>query len=215
VIEKYIIDWREFEHLPPAGSFRAQYPQLQGKRIVLFLGRLHPKKGLDLLLPAFAACEQRDAVLVLAGPIDDSYRSKLSALIGSLNIGSRVMFTGMLSGPQRVAAFADADLFTLPSYQENVGIAVIESLAAGTPVIISDKVNIYPDIAEANVGLVVPMQVEQLSHALTELLTDGTKRAEMSARSRPFVQREYDRITLAKRWGEHYERLRSGYQRSG
>ena len=76
LIERYVFDWREFETLPASDTFRSRYPQLEGKRTLLFFGRLHPKKGLDLLLPAFAASEPRDAMLVLAGPVTDAYRAE-------------------------------------------------------------------------------------------------------------------------------------------
>ncbi|MBV8780052.1 MAG: glycosyltransferase [Phycisphaerae bacterium] len=204
IVEPYILDLREFAAILPPGTFRATVPQLQQGPIVLFLGRLHKKKGLSLLMPAFAAMEGKDAMLVLAGPIDDEYRAELQKQIDELQIGSRVVFTGMLTGPQRVAAFADADVFVLPSYQENVGIAVIESLAAGTPVIISDRVNIHPEIARADVGEVIPPQIEPLAEALNRMLF---AKHNMTDRCRNFVAQQYDRLAQARRWQEHYQRL--------
>jgi glycosyltransferase involved in cell wall biosynthesis len=208
LVEKYIIDLREFDHLPPAGTFRNLHPSLQGQRLVLFLGRIHPKKGLDLLLPAFAAASERcDAMLVLAGPVDEDYRQALRKRIDELKIGHRVLFTGALLGPQRLAAFAEADLFVLPSYQENTGIAVIESLAAGTPVLISDRVNIYPEIARADVGTVVPAELSALTAAIDRCLGARQSRQALADRSRAFVREQYDRLALAQRWRGHYQQL--------
>ena len=132
---------------------------------------------------------------------------KLTERVEALGLSQRVLFTGMLTGEQRVAAFAEADVFTLPSYQENVGIAIIESLAARTPVIISDRVNIHPEIAEAKVGIIVPTRIEALRQAISHLLTNDRAREEMSARAHDFLRATYDRVLIARRWHDHYERL--------
>jgi glycosyltransferase involved in cell wall biosynthesis len=174
---------------------------------VVFFSRLHHKKGLDLLLPAFARCGVESAVLALVGPVDDDYRTQLEAMIRAHNLRDRVVFTGMLRGPERVAALADADLFCLPSYQENFGIAVVEALAAGTPVLISDQVNIHPDIAAAGVGGVVPTRVEPLAVELRRWLTDQTLRDDAAAKCRPFVWQRYDWNAIARRWSDHYHRI--------
>jgi glycosyltransferase involved in cell wall biosynthesis len=141
LVEPNGVDLSEFEALPPAGTFRSRYPMIGDRPLVLFLSRLHPKKGIELLLPAFARGAPAGAVLVIAGPGEERYTEQLMDRAAALGVKDRVLFTGMLRGRDRVAAFADADLFVLPSYQENFGIAVVESLAAGTPVVISDQVS--------------------------------------------------------------------------
>src|SRR4051812_45714417 len=95
IVERLIVDLSDFASPPPRGEFREKFPQVGDRPIVLFLSRLHPKKGLDLLLPAFVRAKLSDAVLVLAGPADDAYRAQLEAEAKSLDIASRVVFTGM------------------------------------------------------------------------------------------------------------------------
>src|SRR6059058_3013189 len=106
----------------------------------------------------------------------------------------------MLYGADRVAALVDADLFVLPSYQENFGIAVIESLAAGTPVVISDQVNIHRQISENQLGGVAKTDVSALASALSRWMSDEQLRRETSERARRFVFEEYDRRKIAARW---------------
>jgi len=156
------LDWSEFETLPQSGAFRRKH-DIGERPLVVFLSRLHHKKGLDLLLPAFASGAPADAVLALVGPGEEGYVTGLKRKGEQLGIGDRLIFTGMVKGAGRVEALADADLFTLPSYQENFGVAVIEAAGAGTPVLISDQVNICDEVREAGVGRVVPCEERALS----------------------------------------------------
>lgn len=210
IVEPNGVDLEEFEILPTYGEFRTQYPVLEKKIILLFMSRLHPKKGLDLLIPAFALIRVADVVLVLAGPCDAHYGIQLEQLAKKHGIEHQVIFTGMLRGRDRVAALADADLFVLPSYQENFGLVVAESLAAGTPVVISDQVNIHDQISAAQVGGVVPLDVCALGEELTRWLTDNELRHTAGTRARPFVWEHYDWQKIVSRWKEHYNRLVSG-----
>ncbi len=199
------VDLDEFSPLPPRGSFRRRHPAVADRPCVLFLGRLHPKKGLDLLLPAFAAAGRDDAALVVAGPGDDDYRRRLERRALDLGIAERTLFTGMLRGHERVAALADADLFVLPSRQENFGVAVVEALAAGCPVLVSDRVGIHAAIADAGVGGVVSLDVEAIAHALRRWLGDADLRTAAADRARPFALAEFDWRTIALRWCSLYE----------
>ncbi len=138
-----------------AEEFTAAWPQTQGKRIVLFMSRLHPKKGGDLLIEAFAQVADHDPSLhlVMAGPDDRSgVRAGLEALAASLGVAHRITWTGMLSGSAKWSALKAAEVFALPSHQENFGIAVVEALAMGVPVLISDKVNIWREIVDGDAG---------------------------------------------------------------
>ena len=138
--------------------FLAAHPGLRGKRIVLFLGRIHPKKGVDLLIRAFATYVASDpgAQLVLAGPDAVEWKTELEALARKVGITNYLAWTGMLNGDLKWGALYAADVFILPSHQENFGIAVAEALACGTPVLISDKVNIWREIDGAGAGFVEP-----------------------------------------------------------
>lgn len=137
-------------------AFLAAYPALQGKRVLLFLSRLHVKKGCDLLLQAFAQTAASDPRLhlVMAGPDGSGWQAALERQAQSLGIAGRITWTGMLAGEMKWGAFRAAEAFVLPSHQENFGIAVAESLACGVPVLISDKVNIWREIAADGAGLV-------------------------------------------------------------
>jgi glycosyltransferase involved in cell wall biosynthesis len=135
-------------------AFLRAFPQLRGKRLLLFLGRIHPKKGCDLLIDAFAnvAAQHPDLHLVIAGPDPVGWCAKLKARAEALGI-TKLTWAGMITGDQKWGAFHAADAFVLPSHQENFGIAVVEALACGLPVLISRKVNIWREIDEANAGL--------------------------------------------------------------
>src|SRR5450432_2098488 len=139
------------------GDFFSSFPQLRGKRLLLFLGRLHEKKGCELLIEAFAAIRDSSHAdpslhLVIAGPCADGrYQEHLRRVATR---ASAVTFTGMLAGIRKWGAFSAADAFILPSHQENFGIAVVEALACGTPVLISNSVNIWREIAADEAGYV-------------------------------------------------------------
>lgn len=137
-------------------AFRERFPELTGKRLLLFLGRIHPKKGCDLAIEAFAAVAHRDErlQLVMAGPDQVGWRSELEALARRLGVAARVTWTGMLEKDLKWGAFRASELFVLPSHQENFGIVVAEAMALAKPVLITDKVNIWREIEQDRAGLV-------------------------------------------------------------
>jgi glycosyltransferase involved in cell wall biosynthesis len=137
-------------------KFLTRYSALRNRRVLLFLGRLHPKKGCDLLIDAFArhAQAQESLSLVLAGPDQIGWEQELRARAVRLGIASRVVFTGMLQGELKQGAFASAEAFILPSHQENFGMSVVEALAVGLPVLISNRVNIWREVNEDRAGFV-------------------------------------------------------------
>ena len=145
---------------PPISSnakseFLSRYPQLQNSRNFLFLGRLHPKKGCDILLEAFAQLRSNNSIfLILAGPDQVGWESDLRRQVTRLNLTNRVVFTGMLEGSMKQSAFANAEAFVLPSHQENFGISVVEALAVRVPVLISNRVNIWREIEADRAGYV-------------------------------------------------------------
>lgn len=137
-------------------ALRDALPALRGRRFLLYLGRIHPKKGCDLLVSAFAevAAAHPDLDLVMAGPDQTGWRKELEALATRRGIAARIHWPGMLSGDVKWGAFRAAEAFVLPSHQENFGIAVAEALACATPVLISNKVNIWREVEAAGAGLV-------------------------------------------------------------
>ncbi|MEY2890692.1 MAG: hypothetical protein RJA98_600 [Pseudomonadota bacterium] len=177
-----------------ADSFWKTHPQLRGQPFFLFLGRLHPKKGCDLLLSAFAKVAQEYPAqhLVMAGPSEAGYLAILQAQAKALGIEHRVHWTGMVKGDAKWGALYACDAFVLPSHQENFGIAVVEALACAKPVLISDKVNIWREMAEDGCGLVAPDTLE----GTTQLLQGWIKlpiaaRAAMTAQARQTFDRRY------------------------
>lgn len=209
VIEPNGVDLKLFRNCLTPGSFRERLDIPNDAPLVLFLGRLHPKKGLDLLIPAFAKAAPANAVLAIAGEGDPSYEDSLRREVVSCGLKNRAKFVGFLDGHERIAAFFDATLFVLPSYSENFAIAVIESLAAGTPVIVSDQVNIHPDIEAAKVGGVTPAKLEDLSNEIHTWLNDTAKREQAIIRAHEFVA-SYDMSEIAARWLHHYRDLSQG-----
>lgn len=156
-------------------AFLKQFPQLQGKRLMLFLSRIHPKKGCDLLLNAFAKLVTRGESpanangalhLVMAGPADSEHGLQLKAMAQKLGLGDRITWTGMLAGDLKWGAFHAAEVFVLPSHQENFGIAVAEALACGLPVLISNKVNIWREVRMHGAGVVEGDDQVSVDHLL-------------------------------------------------
>jgi glycosyltransferase involved in cell wall biosynthesis len=146
---------------PASGSaqreqFLAVYPALRGRKLLLFLGRIHEKKGCDLLIRAFASIAKKDPTLhlVIAGPDSTGWITALKRLAGALGISDRVTWPGLLRDEMKWGAFYASAAFALPSHQENFGIAVVEAMACGLPVLISNKVNIWREIVAAEAGIV-------------------------------------------------------------
>lgn len=208
IVEPLGVDLTEFESLPAAGAFRARHRQLLGKPIVLFLGRIHPGKGLEYLVPAAGQAQARDFAIVVIGPDSEGHQAVIQRQAEQWGVQDRVLFTGMLHGRDRIEALRDADLFALPSEHENFGIVVVEALAAGTPVIVSDGVALHEEVRTAGVGAVVPARdAEALARELDRWLADGALRRGAAARARPFVWERFGWGKIAARWGEHYSRI--------
>jgi glycosyltransferase involved in cell wall biosynthesis len=143
-----------FEAQAAKSALFTAYPHLRDKRLLIFLGRIHEKKGCDLLIEAFAAISGSDRAwhLVMAGPCEEPLGRVLRARTAALGLGERVTWTGMLQGESKWGLLHAAEVFALPSHQENFGIAVVEALACGTPVLVSNRVNIWREICQDEAG---------------------------------------------------------------
>jgi glycosyltransferase involved in cell wall biosynthesis len=170
------VDLEAFVRLPARGLFRSKFGIPADEPIILFLSRLIPRKGLDLLIPAFAAaCPQRGR-LVIAGPEGESgYVETMRKLARTTGVESRTIFTGPLYREDKKAAMVDADVFTLPSQYENFANVVAEAIACGTPVLISDRCGISEFVA-GQAGLVVPREPGALAEGLGQLIGDACLR---------------------------------------
>jgi glycosyltransferase involved in cell wall biosynthesis len=175
----------------------ARFPELRNKRLLLFMGRIHPKKGCDLALRAFAEVMAADPNwrLVMAGPDQIGWKSALESLAAELSIAQRITWTGMIGGDLKLGAIRAAEALFLPSHQENFGIVVAEALASGVPALISDKVNIWREIREDGAGLVAPDNLAGASWLLNSWINlSDSQRLHM---------RECARISFEKRFEIH------------
>lgn len=208
IVEPFGLDAADFADLPPPGEFRARYPQVGDRKMVVFLGRLDYGKGLELLIPAFAKIARDDAVLVIVGPDSHSgYRQTVEGMIAEHKLAGRVVLTGMLTGQEKLAALVDAHVMAQPSFHENFGLAVVEGLACGTPVIVSDQVYLWPRIKEAGVGGVMHLTVDDVAATLKAWLDDPALRDSAAAKARSFALREFAWDRIAQNWVGHYARV--------
>ncbi len=185
------------DHLIPALYQRC--PQLaaadQDRRYLLFLSRIHPKKGCDLLLRAFTSIAPAHPALhlIMAGPDPNGMQPELQKIADEAGVSHRVHWPGMLQGDAKWGAFALCEAFVLPSHQENFGIAVAEALACGRPVLISDQINIHPEITADGCGLVEPDTLEGTLRLLDRWLAlPGEERMAMGQRCKAAFAARYD-----------------------
>jgi glycosyltransferase involved in cell wall biosynthesis len=150
-------------------EFFNRFSELRGKRIVLFMGRIHPKKGCDLALQAFAAVLADDPRwhVVMAGPDQVGWKASLESLAERLGIANRITWTGLVSGDLKMGAIRTAEVLFLPSHQENFGIVVAEAMSCGLPVILSNKVNIWREVTAYSAGLICEDTVEGAKASLS------------------------------------------------
>jgi glycosyltransferase involved in cell wall biosynthesis len=184
--------------------------ELAGRRCVLFLARLDPKKNVEGLLRALAILADQghaDVVLLVAGSGAPNYEGALRDLARSLDVADRVIWLGHVEGARKAAAFARADLFALPSFSENFGIAVAEALCAGLPCVVGRGVAIAAEIERAGAGLAVDPDPVAIARALSDLLANRELRAHMRARAQQLVASEFSVETMVRRLIALYHEL--------
>lgn len=188
--------------------FLNNFPELAGKRLILFLGRIHFKKGLDILCQAWAGIEAKwpDAQLVLAGPDFENTQPQIEQLVSQLSLQSRVTFTGMLDTDLKWSALAAADCFVLPSYSEGLSVSVLEAMGMGVPVVITENCNL-PEVAEHECGWVIKPNARELEVALDDFLrAPSASLAQIASRGRRLVSNRYSwnvigrQMTNVYRW---------------
>jgi glycosyltransferase involved in cell wall biosynthesis len=200
------LDWASFESLPPRGALRTRWG-VGDAPLILFLGRLHFKKGLDLLIPAFDTVRKTipDAQLVVVGPENDDYGQKVRGWVCERNLQDAVHFVGTLEGTDVIQAYVDADVFALPSYTENFGMTVAEAMACALPVVISDQVNIHTEVASAGAGLVTRCDSGEVAVAIKSLLNAPERRRAMGQAGRNLVQHRYSWPAIVDALTREYE----------
>lgn len=194
--------------LPPLGVFRASLRIPADARLILFLGRLSQKKSPDLLLEAFAQLPPFSpaAHLAFVGPDESGMLPRLQQMASRLNLSSRVHFSGPLSGDAKWSAYRDADIFALPSQNENFGNTAAESVAAGTPVILTDQCGIAP-LLDGIAGISVPHSVSSFAQTMAILFNNPTLYAQLKSGCATAVQR--------LDWGQPTREMDSLYRKLG
>ncbi|MGD1275957.1 MAG: glycosyltransferase [Tepidisphaeraceae bacterium] len=194
----------EFDSLPPKGEFRAARPHLVDKPFVLFLGRLHYKKGLDYLADAFAIVARQipQTQLVVAGP-DAGAQRELESQIKGLGIADRVHLIGPIYGREKLRALVDCDCFCLSSRREGFSLAVTEAMACRAPVVISKSCH-FPEVQEAGAGTVVDLDPSQIAAAIIAVLADPAKARQMGEAGRQLVLTRFTWPTVARQMIDAY-----------
>jgi len=191
---------------------RARYPQIGDKKVVLFLSRLDPIKGLDRLIPALGdlALRRKDFAFVLAGMGNTAYEAEVAALVKEHLLQEQTVFLGLVHGSAKWALFRDADLFALSSYHENFGVAVVEAMAAGLPVIISDRVGICREVSRAGAGLVTGLEPKEIAAAVERLLADENLRQEMGRKGAILAREQFNLAKVVKDLVQVYGQIIEG-----
>jgi glycosyltransferase involved in cell wall biosynthesis len=192
------IDPEEFRLLPERIEARRQLDIRVHDRVILFLGRISWKKGLDVLA---AGCgrlmrERDDVVLVVAGPDEEGYGDQLRRLLETEGIQDHVRLVGLVVGPTRLSMLAAADVFVLPSYSEGFSMAILEAMAAGVPAVVSAGCN-FPELAATGSGLVVAANADEVAGAIKTLIEDDVMREAMGRRGREVCRTMFDVRTHA------------------
>jgi glycosyltransferase involved in cell wall biosynthesis len=195
------------------GETRMKWGIPDDRPLVLFMSRIDPKKGLNLLIPALERLlgSGLDFHFVLAGasPQSPDYEKQIIAQVKASSLSSRTTITGFVTGELKAALLQDADLFVLPSYYENFGIAVAEAMVAGTPVVISDQVHIWEEVKDAEAGWVSPCEVDALTEYLREALDSAEERQRRGANAQDYALKNYSWDAIALAMIQAYKRILS------
>ncbi len=200
--------------LDPHAVWR-QYPALQGRKIFLFLSRVHPKKGLPDLLRAWAQTnpQLQNWALVVVGPDELAHESELREIAGGLGIASQITFAGPAYGEQKRLFLAAADAFVLPSLSEGFSMAVLEAAAVGLPILFTSECN-FPELAAAGAAIEVPAGQAGILAGLKRFLAlTVTERQQMGGRGLELVKQSYTWPAVAKQMTSVYDWLQAGHSR--
>ena len=181
--------------------------------IILFMSRIEPKKGLDLLIPALESIlgSGIEFHFILAGsnPQDADYETKIKVQINNSSLAKYTTITGFVSGDLKVELLTKADLFVLPSYYENFGIAVAEAMAAGVPVAISDRIHIAEDIQQAEAGWVGPLEVGAIANSIKSALLNPQERQRRGLNGQEYAKKHYNWEAIAQQTIDAYQQILS------
>jgi glycosyltransferase involved in cell wall biosynthesis len=200
--------------MPPKGEARRLLGISNNQPLLLFMSRIDPKKGLNLLIPGLERllAEGLNFHFVLAGtnPQDPDYETQIHQQVKASPLASRTTITGFVTGELKTALLQDADLFVLPSYYENFGIAVAEAMVARTPVVISDQVHIWEEVKGAEAGWVSACEVDALTQVLREALQDAGERQRRGVNGQDYAVRNYSWSAIALAMIQAYRQILVG-----
>ncbi|HSF74642.1 MAG TPA: hormogonium polysaccharide biosynthesis glycosyltransferase HpsP [Microcoleus sp.] len=181
--------------------------------VILFMSRIEPKKGLDLLIPALESIlgSGIEFHFILAGsnPQDADYETQIKVQIHNSSLAKYTTITGFVSGDLKVEVLTKADLFVLPSYYENFGIAVAEAMAAGVPVVISDRIHIAEDIQQAEAGWVGPLEVGAIANSIKSALLNPQERQRRGLNGKEYANKHYNWEAIAQQTIDAYQQILS------
>lgn len=195
VVVPNVVKQQDFSSLPEHGLFRSRYHIPSDTKLLLHLGRISKKKGIEFTLFALKELVKKgyNVKFVVAGGDEERYKKNVDRLVSELALDNSIIFTGLLSREETISAFVDCDIFVLPSYSENFGIAVVEAMLCNMPVVISGNVGIAKQIGDAGAGIVVDIkETHALDIALEQLLKDDKGRIELGRRGKEFAVSNYD-----------------------
>lgn len=186
------VDLMGFDSLPQKKILEQNYPETKDKVIALFLGRIHPKKGFDLLIPALFEVRKNfpDLHLIIAGPDEGGYKKQVTHLISKYSLDKAVTFTGFVIGDSKKTLLGGADFFVLPSYQEGDSVAIKEAMASCLPVLITPACH-FPEVTFSQTGIIVNTRVEEISEALIQLSRNSDLRKQMGKNARTLIEDRY------------------------
>jgi glycosyltransferase involved in cell wall biosynthesis len=202
------LDLSQFEVDLNKSDLIKKYPHLKDKKIILFLSRINWIKGLDILIPAFAKLykEDKNFHLLIVGKDDgDGYEKKVKQWVNNYGLLDAVTFTGLLTGKDKLMAFYGSDIFVLPSYSEGLSTAVIEAMACGIPIVVSDKVGISKEIMQYNAGTVVKTNVDDVYNGIKNVFQNLDKAKDMALNAKRMVYKLYDINKVADEMIKMYE----------
>jgi glycosyltransferase involved in cell wall biosynthesis len=208
------IDLAEFSNLPEPESLSNKYPVLKDKKVILFLSRINWKKGLNILSKAYGrlARERDDVHLLIVGNDEGGYEKKVKAWFKDEGVFDRVTFTGILTGGEKLEAYAGSDIFVLPSYSENFGMVVIEAMACGLAVIISNRVGVHREVERSKAGLVIRPDSGELYNAMANLLDGRGNFLRMKERAKRLVEERFSIEKIVDKMIEVFGEIIDGSQ---
>lgn len=206
-----LLDLNPYRNAPGAEQARAKFGMLSnGRPNVLFLSRVHYKKGVEVLIRAAALLRDRkvECNTIIAGTGDVSYISQMTDMASEHDLDDRILFTGHVGGTLKVSLYQAATVFALPTSQENFGFVFPEALASGTPVVTTKGVDIWPELEASGASLIVERTPEAFADAIEKIITNPELRAQMSSLARPFVFEAYDEKKLIAAYEGLYKGLK-------